>query len=141
MQSELLPDGEAEALDVADVDDVVESAGDRAGEQREERDEAFPVAVDREKDHKHHDAEKGAAERRCPLFGSMTCRAVRGDVLTGAGSDEESDERRVEHNPGDEGEQPDDDRFSHGAIRQSLIIISAICFQIGAASKDPKRPV
>ena len=141
LQTELLPDGEAEPFDVADVDDVVEATRDRTGEQCEERDEPLPVAVDREPDHEHDDAEQGAAECRCPLFGAMTCRAVRGDMLARAGPDQEPDERRVEHDPGDEREHPDDDRLSHGAIRQSLIIISAICFQIGAASSDPKRPV
>ncbi len=141
LQAELLPDGESQAFDVTDVDDVVEPAGDRAREQREERDETHAVAVHRQKDHEDDEAEEGATERGRSFLGSMTCGAVRGDVLTGAGADEEPDERGIEDDSGDKGEHPDDDRLSHGAIRQSLIIISAICFQIGAASSDPKRPV
>ena len=43
----------------------------------------------------------------------------------------------IEQHAGHQREHPDDDRLSHGAIRQSLIIISAICFQIGAASRAP----
>ena len=62
-------------------------------------------------------------------------------MLARAGPNQEADERRVEHHPRHEREHPDDDRLSHGAIRQSLIIISAICFQIGAASSEPKRSV
>ena len=60
-------------------------------------------------------------------------------MLTRAGSDQEADERGIEHDAGDEREHPDDDRLPHGSIRQSSIIISAICFQIGAARIEPKR--
>ena len=141
LQAELLPDGEPEALDLADVDDVVEATCDRAGDEREDRDEPLTRAVDHEPDHDRDDAEERSAESRRPLLGSMARRAVRGDVLARSVADEQPDERGIEQHAGHQREHPDDDRLSHGAIRQSLIIISAICFQIGAASSDPNLPV
>ena len=139
LQAQLLPDGEPETADVADVDDVVETTGDRTGDQGEDHDEARARAVDREPGHDRDEAEQHATERWSPLLRAVAGRAVRGDVLPRAEANEQADERGIEHHAGDEREHADDDRLSHGSIRQSAMIISAICFQIGAARMEPNR--
>ena len=95
--------------------------------------------VDREPGHDHDDAEEHATQGRGPLLGAVARGAVRGDVLTRTESNQQADERGVEHHARHEGEHADRDRLPHGSIRQSSIISSAICFQIGAARIEPKR--
>ena len=139
LEAELLPDREPEPADVADVDDVIEATRDRAGEQCEDDEEPRARTVDSEEGNNRDKAEQRPAEGRRAFLGAVRRRAVRGDVLTRAEADEQADERRVEHHAGDEREHADDDRLSHGSMRQSSIIISATCFQIGAARIEPKR--
>ena len=139
LDDELVSRGETEPAAAAYVDDVVESAHERATHQREDRDESFAAAIDRQpRDHCDGDEEQ-TTERGRPLLDAMRERAVGGDMLADAGSHECGHEQRVERHAGGKADGADDDRVLHGVIRHWSTMMRATSRHTGAARSAPKR--